>query len=123
MEEETNKELDITQLHIGQLIQVKETKEIVKIIAIDSTANTILTNPSTPFIDLIDFQEVSSDEAFWLIETMKDGSKKEHGYHSIAKYRIDDTREYCKKLMNSNLDIIRMDIINAYNDINYIERK
>lgn len=123
MEEEENKELDITQLHIGQLIQVKETKEIVKIIAIDSIANTILTNPSTPFIDLIDFQEVSSDEAFWLIETMKDGSKKEHGYHSIAKYRIDDTREYCKKLMNSNLDIIRMDIINAYNDINYIERK
>ena len=41
MEEEENKELDITQLHIGQLIQVKETKEIVKITVIDSIVNTI----------------------------------------------------------------------------------
>ena len=123
MEEEENNELDITQLHIGQLIQVKETKEIVKITAIDSIVNTILTNPNTPYINIKDFQEVKPDEAFWLIETLKDGSKKEHGYHSIAKFKIDDTREYCKKLMNNNLDIIRIDIINAYNDINYIERK
>ena len=39
MEEEINKELDITQLHIGQLIQVKETKEIAKILAINGYAN------------------------------------------------------------------------------------
>ena len=48
MEEGINLELDITQLHIGQLIQVKETKEIVKITVIDSIVNTILTNPNTP---------------------------------------------------------------------------
>ena len=123
MEEEINLELDITTLHIGQLIQVKETKEIVKITVIDSITNTVLTNPNTPYTALKDFQEVKPEEAYWLIETRKDGSKKEYGYHPTAKVRIDDTREYCKKMMNENLDIIRVDIINFYNDINYIERK
>ena len=68
MEEETNLELDITQLHIGQLIQVKETKEIVKILAINGYASKII--EVKPFRKYqLEQLQLPEDEkrAFWLI--------------------------------------------------------
>ena len=127
MEEGINLELDITQLHIGQLIQVKETKEIVKITAIDSIVNTILTNPNTPYINLKDFQEIPKPKnAFWLVERYNNGETKECGFYAQEKEKNDiailEARDFALKKMKDNEDICKIDIINNFKDINYIQR-
>ena len=124
MEEEENKELDITQLHIGQLVQVKETKEIVKITAINSYAAKIIeVNPFRKYyLEQLQLPE-EEQRAFWLIESQNNTTTNEYGFYSTAKTPILDAREFAVEKMRKNKDIIRIDIINAYNDINYIERK
>ena len=125
MEEEINKELDITQLHIGQLIQVKETKEIVKIVAINGYATKIIeVNPFKKYyIEQLQLPE-EEERAFWLVESHNNiTTKSEYGFYSTAKTPILDAREFAVKKMGKNKNIVRIDIINAYNDINYIERK
>ena len=127
MEEGINLELDITQLHIGQLIQVKETKEIVKITAIDSIVNTIITNPNTPYINLKDFQEIPKPKnAFWLVERYNNGETKESGFYAQEKEEKDvailEAREFALKKMKDNEDIYKIDIINTFKDIKYIKR-
>ena len=125
MEEETNKELDITQLHIGQLIQVKETKEIVKILAINGYASKII--EVKPFRKYhLEQLQLPEDEkrAFWLIELHNNTTRKnEYGFYSTGKVPILDAREFAVKKMGKNKNIVRIDIINAYNDINYIAKK
>ena len=125
MEEETNKELDITQLHIGQLIQVKETKEIVKIVAISGYAAKIIeVNPFRKYyLEQLQLPE-EEKRAFWLIESQNNTTtKNEYGFYSTAKTPILDAREFAASKIRENKSIIRIDIINFFNDINYIERK
>ena len=125
MEEEINKELDITQLHIGQLIQVKETKEIVKIVAINGYASKIIeVNPFRKYyLEQLQLPE-EEERAFWLVESRNNTTtKNEYGFYSTAKTPILDAREFTASKIRENKSIIRIDIINAYNDINYIERK
>lgn len=125
MEEEINKELDITQLHIGQLIQVKETKEIVKIVAINGYATKIIeVNPFRKYyLEQLQLPE-EEKRAFWLVESHNNTTtKNEYGFYSTAKTPILDAREFAVKKMGKNKNIVRIDIINAYNDINYIEKK
>ena len=125
MEEEENKELDITQLHIGQLIQIKETKEIVKIVAINGYASKIIeVNPFRKYyLEQLQLPE-EEKRAFWLLESYNNTTiKNEYGFYSTAKTPILDAREFASEKMRKNKGIVRIDIINAYNDINYIERK
>ena len=125
MEEEINKELDITQLHIGQLIQVKDTKEIVKIVAINGYASKIIeVNPFRKYyLEQLQLPE-EEKRAFWLVESRNNTTtKNEYGFYSTAKTPILDAREFTASKIRENKSIIRIDIINAYNDINYIERK
>ena len=125
MEEETNKELDITQLHIGQLIQVKETKEIVKILAINGYASKIIEVKPFRKYHLEQLQLPEEEKrAFWLVESYNNiTTKNEYGFYSTAKTPILDAREFAMKKMGKNKNIVRIDIINAYNDINYIAKK
>ena len=125
MEEEENKELDITQLHIGQLVQVKETKEIVKIVAINGYAAKIIeVNPCRKYyLEQCQLPE-ERERAFWLVESYNNTTiKNEYGFYSTAKTPILDAREFAVSKIRENKSITRIDIINAYNDINYIERK
>ena len=124
MEEEINLELDITQLHIGQLIQVKETKEIVKIVAINGYAAKIIeVKPFKKYyLEQLQLPE-EEKRAFWLVESQNNTTTNEYGFYSTAKTPILDAREFASEKMRKNKDIIRIDIINAYNDINYIENK
>ena len=123
MEEETNKELDITQLRIGQLIQVKETKEIVKILAINGYATKIIeVNPFRKYY--IEKLQLTEDEkrAFWLIESNNNTTtKNEYGFYSTGKVPMVDVREFAGRKMKEDKSITRIDIINFFNDINYIE--
>jgi hypothetical protein len=125
MEEETNKELDITQLHIGQLIQVKETKEIVKIVAINGYASKIIEVKPFRKYHLEQLQlPIDEKRAFWLIESHNNTTRKnEYGFYSTGKVPMVDVREFAGRNMKEDKSITRVDIINAYNDINYIERK
>ena len=121
MEEEINKELDITQLHIGQLIQVKETKEIVKIVAINGYATKIIeVNPFRKYY--IEQLQLPEDEkrAFWLIES-HNTTKSEYGFYSTGKVPMVDVREFAVRKMKEDKSITRIDIINFFNDINYVE--
>lgn len=123
MEEETNKELDITQLHIGQLIQVKETKEIVKIVAINGYASKIIeVKPFRKYhIEQLQLPE-EKKRAFWLIESNnKTARKNEYGFYSTGKVPMVDVREFAGRKMKEDKSITRIDIINSFNDINYIE--
>ena len=125
MEEEINKELDITQLHIGQLIQVKETKEIVKIVAINGYASKIIeVNPFRKYyLEQLQLPE-EEERAFWLVESHNNTTtKNEYGFYSTGKVPMVDVREFAARKMKEDKSIIKIDIINAYNDINYIERK
>ena len=125
MEEEINLELDITQLYIGQLIQVKETKEIVKIVAINGYAAKIIeVKPFRKYsLEQLQLPE-EKGRAFWLVESYNSTTtKNEYGFYSTAKIPILDAREFAAEKMRKNKGIIRIDIINAYNDINYIARK
>ena len=92
MEEEINKELDITQLHIGQLIQVKETKEIVKIVAINGYSSKIIeVNPFRKYY--LEQCQLPIDEkrAFWLIESNNNTTRKnEYGFYSTGKVPMAD---------------------------------
>jgi hypothetical protein len=123
MEEETNKELDITQLHIGQLIQVKETKEIVKILAINGYASKII--EVKPFRKYhLEQLQLPEDEkrAFWLVESNNNTTRKnEYGFYSTGKVPMVDVREFAGRKMKEDKTITRIDIINSFNDINYIE--
>ena len=123
MEEETNKELDITQLHIGQLIQVKETKEIVKIAAINGyTAKIIEVKPFMKYY--LEQCQLPEEEkrAFWLVESNNNTTRKnEYGFYSIGKVPMVDVREFAVRKMKDDKSITRIDIINSFNDINYIE--
>ena len=123
MEEEINKELDITQLHIGQLIQVKETKEIVKILAINGYASKII--EVKPFRKYhLEQLQLPEDEkrAFWLVESNNNTTtKSEYGFYSTGKVPMVDAREFAASKIRENKSIIRIDIINFFNDINYIE--
>jgi hypothetical protein len=123
MEEETNKELDITQLHIGQLIQVKETKEIVKIVAINGYATKIIeVNPFRKYN--LEQLQLPEDEkrAFWLVESNNNTTRKnEYGFYSTGKVPMVDVREFAARKMKDDKSITRIDIINSFNDINYIE--
>ena len=121
MEEEENKELDITQLHIGQLIQVKETKEIVKIVAINGyVAKIIEVKPFRKYyLEQLQLPE-EEKRAFWLIESY---NNNEYGFYSTAKTPILDAREFAASKIRENKSITRIDIINFFNDINYIEKK
>ena len=125
MEEEINKELDITQLHIGQLIQVKDTKEIVKIVAINGYASKIIdVKPFRKYyIEQCQLPE-EEERAFWLVES-RNGitTKNEYGFYSTAKVPMVDVREFAARKMKEDKSITRIDIINFFNDINYIERK
>ena len=127
MEEETNKELDITQLHIGQLIQVKETKEIVKIVAINGYSSKIIeVKPFRVRKYYIEQLQLPEEEkrAFWLIESRNNTTtKNEYGFYSTGKVPMVDVREFAGIKIKEDKSITRVDIINAYNDINYIERK
>ena len=123
MEEEENKELDITQLHIGQLIQVKETKEIVKIVAINGYASKIIeVKPFRKYyIEQCQLPE-EEERAFWLIESHNNiTTKNEYGFYSTAKVPMVDVREFAVRKMKEDKNITRIDIINFFNDINYIE--
>ena len=123
MEEETNKELDITQLHIGQLIQVKETKEIVKIVAINGYASKIIeVNPFRKYyIEQLQLPE-EEKRAFWLVESHNNTTiKNEYGFYSIGKVPMVDVREFAVRKMKEDKNITRIDIINFFNDINYVE--
>ena len=125
MEEEINLELDITQLHIGQLIQVKETKEIVKIVAINGYAAKIIeVNPFRKYyLEQLQLPE-EKERAFWLVESYNNTTTTaEYGFYSTAKTPILDVREFAASKIRENKNIIRIDIINFFNDINYIERK
>jgi hypothetical protein len=124
MEEETNKELDITQLHIGQLIQVKETKEIVKIVAINGYTSEIVEVNTLKKYYLEQLQlPIDEKRAFWLVESHNNTIKNEYGFYSTGKVPMVDVREFAGRNMKEDKSITRVDIINAYNDINYIERK
>ena len=118
MEEEINIELDITQLHIGQLIQVKETKEIVKIVAINGYAAKIIeVKPFRKYyLEQLQLPE-EKERAFWLVESY---NNNEYGFYSTAKTPILDAREFAAKKMGKNKSIVRIDIINFFNDINYM---
>ena len=120
-EEEINLELDITQLHIGQLIQVKETKEIVKIVAINGYATKIIeVNPFRKYyLEQLQLPE-EKERAFWLVELY---NNNEYGFYSTAKIPMVDVREFAASKIRENKSITRIDIINFFNDINYIERK
>jgi hypothetical protein len=123
MEEETNKELDITQLHIGQLIQVKETKEIVKIVAINGYASKIIeVKPFRKYyIEQLQLPE-EEETVFWFIESRNNTTtKNEYGFYSIGIVPMVDAREFAVKKMKEDKSITRIDIINFFNDINYIE--
>ena len=123
MEEEINKELDITQLHIGQLIQVKETKEIVKILAINGYASKIIeVKPFRKYyLEQLQLPE-EEERAFWLVESRNNTTtKNEYGFYSIAKVPMVDVREFAVRKMKEDKNITRIDIINFFNDINYIE--
>ena len=123
MEEEINKELDITQLHIGQLIQVKETKEIVKILAINGYASKIIeVKPFRKYyLEQLQLPE-EEERAFWLVESHNNTTtKNEYGFYSTAKTPILDAREFAVRKMKEDKSITRIDIINFFNDINYIE--
>ena len=123
MEEEENNELDITQLHIGQLIQVKETKEIVKIVAINGYASKIIeVKPFRKYyIEQLQLPE-EEERAFWLIESRNGTTtKNEYGFYSTAKVPMVDVREFAGRKMKDDKSITRIDIINFFNDINYIE--
>lgn len=125
MEEETNLELDITTLHIGQLIQIKETKEIVKIVAINGYASKIIeVKPFRKYqIEQLQLPE-EEERAFWLIESRNDvTTKNEYGFYSTAKVSMVDVREFAARKMKEDKSITRIDIVNFFNDINYIERK
>lgn len=123
MEEEINKELDITQLHIGQLIQVKETKEIVKIVAINGyTSEIVEVNTLKKYC--LEQLQLPEDEkrAFWLIELHNNTTRKnEYGFYSTGKVPMVDVRECAVRKMKEDKTITRIDIINSFNDINYIE--
>lgn len=123
MEEETNKELDITQLHIGQLIQVKETKEIVKIVAINGYASKIIEVKPFKKYHLEQLQlPIDEKRAFWLIESHNNTTRKnEYGFYSTGKVPMVDVREFAARKMKEDKSITRIDIINFFNDINYIE--
>jgi hypothetical protein len=123
MEEETNKELDITQLHIGQLIQVKETKEIVKIVAINGyTSKIIEVKPFRKYhLEQLQLPE-EEERAFWLVESHNNTiTKSEYGFYSTGKVPMVDVRECAVRKMKEDKSITRIDIINSFNDINYIE--
>ena len=125
MEKAINKELDVTQLHIGQLIQVKETKEIVKMVAINGYAAKIIeVNPCRKYyLEQCQLPE-EKERAFWLVESYGNARiKNEYGFYSTAKTPILDAREFAAKKMGKNKDIVRIAIINFFNDINYIARK
>src|SRR5574344_2753704 len=123
MEEETNLEVDITQLHIGQLIQVKETKEIVKIVAINGyTSEIVEVNTLKKYC--LEQLQLPEDEkrAFWLIESNNNTTRKnEYGFYSTGKVPMVDVREFAGRKMKEDKTITRIDIINFFNDINYIE--
>jgi hypothetical protein len=123
MEEETNKELDITQLHIGQLIQVKETKEIVKILAINGYASKIIEVKPFRKYHLEQLQlPINEKRAFWLIESNNNTTRKnEYGFYSTGKVPMVDVREFAGRKMKEDKSITRIDIINSFSDINYIE--
>ena len=123
MEEETNKELDITQLHIGQLIQVKETKEIVKIVAINGYTSEIVEVNTLKKYCLGQLQlPIDEKRAFWLIESHNNTTRKnEYGFYSTGKVPMVDVREFAGRKMKEDKSITRIDIINFFNDINYIE--
>jgi hypothetical protein len=123
MEEETNKELAITQLHIGQLIQVKETKEIVKIVAINGYTSEIVEVNTLKKYCLEQLQLPEEEErAFWLVESHNNTiTKSEYGFYSTGKVPMVDVRECAVRKMKEDKSITRIDIINSFNDINYIE--
>jgi hypothetical protein len=123
MEEETNKELDITQLHIGQLIQVKETKEIVKIVAINGYTSEIVEVNTLKKYHLEQLQlPINEKRAFWLIESNNNTTRKnEYGFYSTGKVPMVDVREFAGRKMKEDKSITRIDIINSFSDINYIE--
>ena len=111
--------------NIGQLIQVKETKEIVKIVAITGYATKIIeVNPCRKYyLEQLQLPE-EKERAFWLIESQNNTiTKNEYGFYSTAKIPMVDVREFAASKIRENKSITRIDIINFFNDINYIERK
>lgn len=85
---EEQDELDITTLHIGQLIQVKQTKEVVKITGISGISNMIDTYPYTDFSLIKDFQEIPKPQnAFGWLSNIAMEKQKSMGFILQQKRR------------------------------------
>ena len=116
--------LDINQLHIGQLVQIKETKEIAKVIVIDGYFNSVEVIPSFKRHPIEDCQLPSEEgKAFWLVETHTNTTTAEYGFYSNDKIPILDVREFAARKIKDDETISKIDIINAFGDINYIVRE